>query len=131
MSYWSVKSMDNKVKLTIHGTNFFINTDEGVNYTKALGKVIDNRLNEILEGNYRLSINQATILVALEMADAKAKAEKENKELREQLKGYLEESAKAKRERDYYKRENERIQAEAKFKNDQINLFANNKNDDE
>lgn len=123
--------MDNKVKLTIHGTNFFINTDEGVNYTKALGKVIDNRLNEILEGNYRLSMNQATILVALEMADAKAKAEKENKELREQLKGYLEESAKAKSERDYYKRENERIQTEAKFKNDQINLFANNKNDDE
>ena len=131
MSYWSVKSMDNKVKLTIHGTNFFINTDESVNYTKALGKVIDNRLNEILEGNYRLSMSQATILVALEMADAKAKAEKENKELREQLKGYLEESAKAKSERDYYKRENERIQTEAKFKNDQINLFANNKNDDE
>ena len=123
--------MDNKVKLTIHGTNFFINTDESVNYTKALGKVIDNRLNEILEGNYRLSMSQATILVALEMADAKAKAEQEIKELREQLKGYLEESAKAKSERDYYKRENERIQTEAKFKNDQINLFANNKNDDE
>ena len=123
--------MDNKVKLTIHGTNFFINTDESVNYTKALGKVIDNRLNEILEGNFRLSMSQATILVALEMADAKAKAEQEIKELREQLKGYLEESAKAKSERDYYKRENERIQTEAKFKNDQINLFANNKNDDE
>ena len=68
--------MNNKVKLTIRGTNFFINTDESVNYTKALGKVIDNRLNELLETNYRLSFSQATILVALEMADAKAKAEK-------------------------------------------------------
>lgn len=123
--------MDNKVKLTIRGTNFYINTDESVNYTKALGKVIDNRLNEILESNYRLSMSQATILVALEMADAKAKAEKEIKELREQMKGYLDDSAKAKSERDYYKRENERIKTEAKFKNDQINLFANSKNNDD
>ena len=47
------------------------------------------------------------------------------------MKGYLDDSAKAKSERDYYKRENERIKTEAKFKNDQINLFANSKNNDD
>ena len=41
-----------------------------------------------------------------------------------QIKEYLEDAAKAKSERDYYKRELERIKTEAKFKNDQINLFA-------
>ncbi len=123
--------MNNRVKLTIRGTNFFINTDESVEYTKALGKIIDKRLDEIIQANYRLSLNQATILVALEMADAKVKAEKEIKNLQKQMNEYLEESAKAKSERDYYKRENERIKTESKFKNDQINLFANNKNDND
>ena len=43
-----------------------------------------------------------------------------------EIKEYLDEANKAKNERDYYKRELERYKTEVSFKNDQINLFANN-----
>ena len=97
--------MNNKVKLVIRGVSYYINTDESVEYTEGLGKKIDQRLSDLLDGGLRLSVNQATVLVALEM-------------------DYLEDASKAKSDRDYYKRELERLKTEAKFKDDQINLFA-------
>lgn len=116
--------MNNKVKLTIRGTNYYINTDETVEYTEELGKKIDTRLSELLDSGLRLSVNQATVLVALELADALSKSLDEIDSLRDQMKGYLEDSAKAKSDRDYYRRELERLKTESKFKDDQINLFA-------
>lgn len=122
--------MDNKVKLTIRGVNYYINTDESVEYTEELGRKIDRRLSDLLDGGLRLSVNQATVLVSLEMADALSKTLDEVDSLRNQMNEYLEDSAKAKSERDYYKRELERIKTEAKFKNDQINLFAKANNNE-
>ena len=61
--------MNNKVKLTIRGVNYYINTDESVEYTEELGRKIDQRLSDLLDSGLRLSVNQATVLVSLEMAD--------------------------------------------------------------
>lgn len=119
----------NKVKLTIRGSNYVINTDESVEYTEELGRRIDERMNEIMKGSFFITATQAAVLVALEMADELYKSEKNVENFRSQIKDYLEDSAKAKSERDYYKRELERYKTEAKFKNDQINLFAGVKND--
>ncbi len=119
----------NKVKLTIHGSNYVINTDESVEYTEQLGKRIDERMNAIMKSSFFITATQAAILVALEMADELTKSEKNVDNFRSQIKDYLEDAAKAKTERDYYKRELERYKTEAKFKNDQINLFAGVKNE--
>ena len=119
--------MNNKVKLTICGVNYFINTDENPEYVENLGKMIDERMGKILKAGALVTMTQAAVLVALEMADKCAKSE----ETSSQTKEYLEEAIKAKNERDYYKRELERIKTEAKFKNDQINLFAGVKNENE
>lgn len=119
----------NKVKLTIRGSNYVINTDESVEYTEELGRRIDERMNEIMKDSFFVTATQAAILVALEMADELTKSEKNVENFRSQIKDYLEDAAKAKSERDYYKRELERYKTEAKFKNDQINLFAGVKND--
>lgn len=119
----------NKVKLTIHGSNYVINTDESVEYTEQLGKRIDERMNAIMKSSFFITATQAAILVALEMADELTKSEKAVENFRSQIKDYLEDAAKAKTERDYYKRELERYKTEAKFKNDQINLFAGVKNE--
>lgn len=116
--------MNNKVKLVIHGVNYYINTDESVDYTEELGRRIDERMSSILKGGNFISSTQAAVLVALEMADELYKSEQAAEGYRNQLKEYLEDSAKAKSERDYYKREIDRIRAETKFRNDQINLFA-------
>ncbi len=116
--------MNNKVKLTIRGVSYYINTDESVEYTEGLGKKIDQRLSDLLDGGLRISVNQATVLVALEMADALSKTLDEVDSLKAQMKDYLEDASKAKSDRDYYKRELERLKTESKFKDDQINLFA-------
>lgn len=114
----------NKVKLDIRGVKYFINTDESVEYTEELGRKIDERMAQIIKSSSFITMTQAAVLVALEMADELAKSEKNVENFRSQIKDYLEDAAKAKSERDYYKRELDRIKAEAKFKNDQINLFA-------
>lgn len=116
--------MNNRVKLEIRGITFFVNTDESTEYTEELARDIDERLAEILKGGSFISMTQAAVLVALEKSDELYKSKQELESLKVQVKDYLEDSAKAKSERDYYKRELERIKTEAKFKNDQINLFA-------
>ncbi len=122
--------MNNRVKLEIRGITYFINTDETPEYTEELAREIDERLSTILKGGSFISMTQAAVLVALEKADEAKKNEAELDALKTQVKDYLEDSAKAKSERDYYKRELERIKTEAKFKNDQINLFAKANNNE-
>ena len=115
----------NRVKLKICGVNYFINTDESVEYTEELGKKLDERMNEIMKkGGSFVTITQVAVLAALELADELSKSEKNVENFRNQIRDYLEDAGKAKSERDYYKRELERVKTEAKFKNDQINLFA-------
>lgn len=114
----------NKVKLNICGVPYFINTDEDVEYTESLGKMIDERMGQIIKSGSLITMTQAAVLTSLELADELSKSEKNTETYRNQVKDYLEDAAKAKAERDYYKRELERIKTEAKFKNDQINLFA-------
>lgn len=116
--------MNNRVKLEIRGITYFVNTDESTEYTEELAREIDERLAAILKGGSFISMTQAAVLVALEKSDELYKAKQELETLKTQVNDYLEDSAKAKTERDYYKRELERIKTEAKFKNDQINLFA-------
>ena len=123
--------MKNTVKLNICGINYFINTDESAEYTENLGKRIDERMSQILKKGSLITMTQAAVLVALEMADELSKSEANVDNFRSQIKDYLEDSAKTKSERDYYKRELERYKTEAKFKNDQINLFAGVRNENE
>lgn len=113
-----------RVKLHIGGIDYYINTDETVEYTVALGEKIDRRMSEILRSNSLITVNQAAVLTALEFADELEKANSSTDNFRTQIREYLDEATKAKNERDYYKRELERYKTEVSFKNDQINLFA-------
>lgn len=117
-----------RVKLHIGGIDYYINTDETLEYTIALGDKIDKRMTEILRSNSLITVNQAAVLTALEIADELEKANGTADNFRTQISEYLEEATKAKNERDYYKRELERYKTEVSFKNDQINLFAGSKN---
>lgn len=122
-----------RVKLRIGGIDYYINTDETVEYTVSLGDKIDKRMTEILRSNSLITVNQAAVLTALELADELEKSNSSTDNFRTQIREYLDEANKAKNERDYYKRELERYKTEVSFKNDQINLFAgtNNKENDE
>ncbi|MDR1630590.1 MAG: cell division protein ZapA [Oscillospiraceae bacterium] len=102
----------NTVKIKICGTEYFINTDDNAGYVEALGAALDDRITKALKASRFISMTQAAVLSALEYADEAKKASDVADNLRSQLKDYLEDAAKAKSERDFYKREVERLKAD-------------------
>ncbi|MBQ8182421.1 MAG: cell division protein ZapA [Clostridia bacterium] len=103
--------MDKKVhKLTIAGEEYRIVSEESMEYMQDLAREVDLKMTTILRGS-RVSTTQAAILVALQYADDATKNSGNADSLRSQLKSYLEDAAQAKSERDFYKRELERIKA--------------------
>lgn len=103
--------MEKKVhSLVIAGEEYRIVSDESTEYMQSLAKELDQKITSILRGS-RVSVTQAAILVALQYADDAGKNSGNADNLRAQLKSYLEDAAQAKSERDFYKRELERIKA--------------------
>ena len=115
--------MGNVVKVNIAGVSYALKTEETAKFTKELAKEIDDKIKEVRKANPFISTNQIAVLVALEYGCNCKKAEKNTEELRSEMKNYLEDAAKAQSERDFYKRELERMKEEAKSRSNQINLF--------
>ena len=97
-------------RLKIAGEEYRIVSTESAEYMSELAHEIDLKMNDILRGN-RVSTTQAAVLVALQYADDAQKNSGSADALRSQLKEYLEDAAKAKSERDFFKRELDRIKA--------------------
>ncbi|MBE6834934.1 MAG: cell division protein ZapA [Ruminococcaceae bacterium] len=113
--------MSNHIKLTICGTDYRLTTNDTPEYALALGLEVEEKIKALREANPTLSLVQATTLVALDYADSLKKNDSSADNLRVQVKDYLEDAAKAKGERDYYKRELERVKAQ--LQSGQTNLF--------
>lgn len=117
----------NNVKVNISGVEYSLITDEPVEFTTALAAEINDKIKEIKNSNPFISTNQIAILIALEYGSNCKKAEQNTENLRSEIKGYLEDAAQAQSERDFYKREIDRMKAEAKSRANQINLFSEDK----
>lgn len=113
--------MSNKVKITICGVNYNLSSEDSAEYTLALGMEVEKKIQEIMDANPFISSVQAATLAALDYADELNKNDSSADNLRSQVKDYLEDAAKAKSERDYFKRELEKLKAE--IKSGQTNLF--------
>lgn len=114
----------NKVRVTIAGVSYSLITDESAEYTNEIAAEIDEKMRELQGANPFMSTNQAAVLVAIEFADKAKKAEQFAESYRSQIKDYLKDASEAQTERDFYKRELDRVRTEAKAKSDQINLFS-------
>ncbi len=114
----------NKVRVTIAGVTYSLITDETAEYTNEIAAEIDAKMKELQGANPFMSTNQAAVLVAIEFADKAKKAEQVSEGYRTQIKDYLKDASEAQTERDFYKRELDRVRTEAKAKSNQINLFA-------
>lgn len=101
----------NKIKLNIVGTEYSIVSDEPVSYMTELGMQVDKEMREIMQ-DPRVSTTMAAVLVALNNADAVRKAESAADNLRSQMKGYLDDNARARMESDSSRRELERLREE-------------------
>lgn len=114
----------NKVRVTIAGVNYSLITDETAEYTNEIAVEIDSKMKELQGANPFMSTNQAAVLVAIEFADKARKSEQTAEGYRAQIKDYLKDASEAQTERDFYKRELDRVRTEAKAKSNQMNLFA-------
>ncbi len=119
----------NKVRVTIAGVSYSLITDETAEYTNEIAAEIDAKMKELQGANPFMSSNQAAVLVAIEFADKAKKTEQVAEGYRSQIKDYLKDASEAQTERDFYKRELDRMRTEATAKSDQINLFAPQNND--
>ena len=102
----------NKVKLTICGAEYIIGSDEDSKYMIELGDEVDEKISTVLKQNPRISVTQAAVLAALEFADSEKKAVVSAENLRSKIQEYLEDSARAKTDREIAIRETDRIAKE-------------------
>ncbi len=98
--------MVNKVRIEIAGSRYVIATPEGEERVLSLGREIDAQVRQLMDGNDRVSLNDALVLCCLNYANAYKKSEESADNMRTQLTDYLEE---ARIELDETKRENERL----------------------
>ena len=104
--------MVQKIKLFIAGAEYVITTDESEEYVHRLGEEVDRSIAEAMSGNSRVSVNMAAVLVAITKADQAHKAEESADRLREQMKGYLDDNARAHQEADAARREADTLRRE-------------------
>ena len=102
---------NNRVVLHIAGSEYVVTSDENAGYMQELGAQVDKSMRELLE-NPRVSTTMAAVLVALNNADLAQKANDAADNLRAQMKGYLDDNARARMEADNARREVERLRRE-------------------
>lgn len=104
--------MSNKVKISIAGSKYVINTPEEPEYVESLADEINNHIETFTENSGNLSINDALVLTVLNYADGFKKSEQNSDHLRSQLTDYLEDSNRYRNEAEEAKRELEQAKAE-------------------
>ena len=99
------------LKITVGGQNYTIVAAGRTNEAKAAASELDKKVSRILKSNPSCTYTQAVVLAALDFADTSRQAIDEVEKLRSEIRAYLEDSAKAKTERDKALRELERLKA--------------------
>ena len=95
---------ENKVKITICGKEYTLQTDEQPAYVKQLAKRLDTRITELLDANDTLSLSSAAILVGLTLMDDSYKTTSDIDNIRGEIRNYVEEAGKARAEADALRR---------------------------
>lgn len=96
--------MDNRITVSICGTEYTLTAQESPAYMQKVAAMVDAKMSEILAGG-RISRMDAAVLTAMNIADEMYKQQAGSENLRSQLKGYLDEASKAKAELSECKRE--------------------------
>ncbi|MDR1002132.1 MAG: cell division protein ZapA [Oscillospiraceae bacterium] len=104
--------MKSKVRLNVCGTDYFITSEDDESYIRAVGNEVDEKMNELISSNQRVSTTMAAVLCALSYADECKKATTAADGLRVQIKDYVEETSRARLEADEARREIERLRRE-------------------
>ena len=101
--------MANKVTVTISGTDYTLMSDDTPAYMQRIADMVDGKMEEIMASG-RVSRMDAAVLAAANLADELLKQQTSTENLRNQLKGYLDDANKAKSELSECKRQIVKLQ---------------------
>lgn len=90
----------NKVKVTVCGKEFALQTEEVPSYFIGLAKKLDRDIMRMVELGDNISVQSAAILVALSSYDETQKANDSIDNIRTQIKEYVDDACKSRNERD-------------------------------
>lgn len=105
--------MKNRVTVTIAGQEYTLVATEDKGYVEKVAGHVDAKVQEVLDGA-RVSLVDAAVLGAVNIADEYFKEVEASENLRRQLKEYLEEATKLKLELSEAKREIFKLQNQKK-----------------
>ncbi|MCI2047433.1 MAG: cell division protein ZapA [Faecalibacterium sp.] len=111
--------MINKVRVTIAGAPYVISTTDTEEYVSGLAGQLDTDLQEVLQANPNLSVTRAAVFCALDYLDRVKKSTGSADNMRNQIKDYLADAAKAKLDADEARREVERLKREVQYLKEQ------------
>lgn len=99
----------NKVEITVSNQKYTIISTEAPEAIKALADTVDKKVRELMKQDSRLSLTEALVLTALDLANENKENEETVKKLKGEMADYLEDAEKAMIERDKYKRELDKL----------------------
>ena len=97
-----------KVEITVRNQTYTIITDDAPEKVLALANGLNKMLEPIMESG-RVTLTQALVLVALDLADKAKTYKTQADKYKAEIADYLEDAERAMTERDKYKRENEKL----------------------
>ena len=112
--------MKNTIRIKVCGKTYNVVSEESQVYTEKLAAALDSKLNSILKASPSLSITDAAVLASLEAYDELSKARVNIENIRSQIKGYVDESARAKAESDSCRRQIAELQSQVKALEDEL-----------
>lgn len=101
-----------KIKVTIAGESYSLNTDDDLDYMENLAADVDEKIKSYLQMSSRISVTQAAVLTVLEYADLYKKSDSTCENLRTQIQAYLEDAARSRTDAELAKREVEKLKKE-------------------
>ncbi len=117
--------MENRVVVSICGEDYTFVAEEAPSYMQRVGSYVSEKMEAVLSGA-RVGRTDAAVLTAANIADELFKEQAAAEQLRRQIKGYLDEAAKAQAEASELKREVFRLQQRLENRNSNQNRQNNN-----
>ena len=117
--------MENRVVVSICGEDYTFVAEETPSYMQRVGSYVSEKMEAVLSGA-RVGRTDAAVLTAANIADELFKEQAAADQLRRQIKGYLDEAAKAQAEASELKREVFRLQQRLENRNSNQNRQNNN-----
>ncbi len=111
--------MLNKVKVSICGKSYNLQTEESPSYVISLAKDLEKKIFEFMDENQGVNLASATVMVGLSLLDDNMHSVADADNIRAQIKGYVEEATDLRIEADRLRKEIEVLKGEnLSLKND-------------